>query len=256
MKDEKNSPKFRGGKSLVSITLTLVVIGIIFVLLYAYMGILPIPDFLGQLFDSSVRDDLDSDQNNQQLPDAIESEEKQYLDVYFHLTDREIFENLAEPTAYERSMRIIRTYGGVYNSERFQIVKSGDSFRAESKTKTVICDGETVYVKGGAYVNRLDADDFDLYEEVGIHSAEQLLEMVRNEQATFTVDRDAKIITVTTVENVEKIKSTFEISIENGIVTTEYSYQDGVQYRLVVTDSVVMISEDQIDKNQFIIPNT
>ena len=53
-----------------------------------------------------------------------------------------------------------------------------------------------------------------------------------------------------------KFLSTFEISIENGIVTTEYSYQDGVQYRLVVTDSVVMISDDQIDKNQFIIPNT
>ncbi len=255
MKDEKKTTKFHGGKSLVSITLTLTVVGVIFLLLFLYTGILPVPAFVSRLFGGSEGEDKDTIHNTNQLPYTVESTENEYIDVYFNLTDREIFENLAEPEAYIRSFRIIRTHGGLYNSEKCQITKKGNAFRVESKTKTIICDGETLYVEGGAYQNWDKANPYSLYEKVGIASASQLLEMVRMEQASFTVNRDAKTITVTTVESEEKIQSIFVIAIESGIVITEQSYVDGNQYRIVVTDSLELYSESQMDAKLFVIPS-
>lgn len=174
-------------------------------------------------------------------------------DIFAEKNTDDPFSLIIEIMSYKREFRIISIYNNEYSVEKYTLIKKDDSFRVTSDSKTVICDGERLYIENPAGYITTDAAVNSMYSEIGITPLSLIIE--KSDQASIKISDDGKYLTVILDADDYGISYEYKISVESGIVTEEHSYMDGELFRSVVTDSYDIFSTDISDSGLFRIPS-
>jgi len=169
--------------------------------------------------------------------------------------DENLIDYVSEKDSYQRQIRVVQSYEGKSSSVYYTITRSEQSFRIESDNLLIISDGTDVYKNYGTAIQRQKADTFSYYEDIGLTSLNDIREMIRdkeNFESTVDISADKRRITVIVKDSSRDLLMEFEIALESGLVTKERFYHDGVFYRNVVTESVLLTA--QTSSETFLIP--
>lgn len=259
--NEKHIPaKYRGTKITSGVVIAAVVtlIFLLFLLLMMKLGVIEPPEFLQPVFgtvSSSVQTG-EGENRRSVIPDfsadAAASEETYHS---FPQDARETLASLTEPDAYVREFRVINSYDGEADSQKYVLTVSGNRYRLESDFKTVICDGTTSCTITGTYRTGLNNTVFTPEFEVGITSLADVKAAAEKGSVTYPDRTRADKTLLITAEDAESgILSEYAVSLETGVVLTERSYLGGEMYRAVVTDSVDIFAADSLPDDFFEIP--
>jgi len=257
--NDKHIPvKYRGKRITTGVVVTVVAVLVLVLLLLVLMktGVILPPAFLQSVFGSGDSAEPDSGTVQSVIPDF--SADSVLAGEHYHtfpVDPRETLAVLNEADAYVREFRVINSYGGETDLQKYTLTVSGDRCRIESDFKTVLCDGTTTYTVTGTYRTQLNNTVFTPEYEIGITSLEDVKTAAEKGSVTYSkAPRNDKSLTVTAEDAESGILSEYIVSIETGVVTGEYSYIGGELYRAVVTDSLDVFAADDLPDNYFEIP--
>lgn len=202
-----------------------------------------------------------SDQNNEDkdilYSDGMISDmqitQSDMTNIFADMNSEDQLSLLIEINSYKREFRIIGIHGSEYSVEKYSLIKKDDSFRVISDSKTVICDGERLYIEYPTGYITTTAAENSMYSEIGITSLSWIKEKL--DQADVIISDNGKYMVVTLDADESGISYEYKISIESGIVTEESSYIDGELFRSVLTDSYDIFSPEIYDSSLFQIPS-
>jgi hypothetical protein len=232
LKKKTNRNKTR---SLIIISVAAVILILFSVLIGICIANDRIPEFIRIIFGMSREENTET--ATAAIPDIVSDngEEEQY--AYFDLSAEEMFSLLHENESYCRRLRIISSYESERNVASYTITVKGNTFKSECASSTMIGSGDELYISSpaGEFITSVSTD---VYSEVGIVSLEEVKNSIEGNNYKLSFGTDKRSIKVILYDENGIPTDEFEISTENGIVTTEYHYNNGVIYRAVVTDSI------------------
>lgn len=217
------------------------------------------------IFEGSVFDKLfGTDQNDTEdepshlIPEMTSESDSGGQDFYYIGNTSDPLADVKEQETYVRTMRMLTSYSENRNAESVTITKHGEKYKAESESRIVIYDGETLYINYGSEVLKKTADTSTYYEEIGMTSLDEVRAMMQDAEkysSSFKSSADGRFIEVTVndLEN-EGLSMKFEISIESGFVISERLYLNDVVYRTVLTETYDLSADDRISDDTFRIP--
>lgn len=176
---------------------------------------------------------------------------------YYESDQNDPLADVVEQNSYIRTARIVVSHEDTIGSERITVTKQGEKYKAESDSRMMIFDGETLYVSCSAYSLSTQTDSSSYYHETGMTSVDDIRAMIadsENYSSSYQVSEDGKIISVSINDLADEndLQMEFDISLEGGIVTYERFYIDETIYRTVVTDTFELT--ENIADNAFDIP--
>jgi len=259
-RDDNPMPaKYRGNRltSGVILTAVIVLIAVLFLLFLMKLGVIGVPAFLDTVFGDfgeSETVEAQPETGAGALPDfsaaSVHAADHYYR---FSVDPRETLAALTEWESYVREFRVINSYNDETNSHRYTLTVRGDCFRLESDSKTILCDGTTLYTITATYRTPLNGTVFTLENEIGITPLSEVKTIAEKGSVTYPMGDDKHLLIV--AEDAELgILSEYLVSVETGIVMSERSYIGGVLYRAVVTDSVDVFAADDLPEDYFAIP--
>lgn len=201
-----------------------------------------VPEFLRIIFRINTGGDeaeIDGD-----IPDILHDTTLENVS-YFDYSAEEILTALSEATSYKRRIRIISSYGETRDVENYRLSVDGKSFRAVGESSEIVYDGENLYMKNGLSEAVVKADT-DVYSEIGFTSLGEVKQLLNDNKHKLSYGTNERTIKAVLYNDDGNIGSEYEISLENGLVVTEYHYRSGEIYRAVVTDSVTEYNGEEI----------
>jgi len=256
--DKRIPAKYRGVKIATGVVATVVSVFVFGLLLLVPMktGMLSPPAFLQSFFGSGASAEPDVGTEQSVIPDF--SADSVLAGEHYHtfpVDPRETLAALTETESYVREFRVINSYGGETDLQKYSLTVSGDRCRLESDFKTVLCDGTSTYTVTGTYRTQLNDTVFTPEYEIGITSLADVKAAAEKGSVTWSKrPKDDKTLTITAEDAESGILSEYIVSIETGVVITEYSYIGGELYRAVVTDSLDVFAADDLPDDYFEIP--
>lgn len=192
------------------------------------------PEFIRVIF--GIKQEEETEVTHASVPDISPNTYEEKVS-YFDYTAEEMLSSLKERESYHRALRIISSYEDKRNVTSYSIDVNGKTFKAENPSSTVTYDGEQLYVHSSIaeFTSQVSTD---VYSEVGITSLEELMVLLGESEHKLSYGNDKRTIKIILYDDSGKPTAEYEVSIENGIVITEYHYRNGEIYRAVVTDSV------------------
>ena len=255
--DMRTPAKYRGVRitSGVVLAAVIVLIAVLLVLLLTKTGVIP-PSFLHSLLGNGEAAEQTEEVGTSVLPDFSADSAAAVEHYYtFSVDPRETLAALTERDSYVREFRVINSYGGEADSQKYTLTVSGDRCRLESDFKTVLCDGTTTCTITDTYRTKLDGTVFTPENEIGITSLEDVKAMAEKGSVTYPSRSSDNKTLLIVAENAESgILYEFAVSVETGIVMAERSYIGGEMYRAVITDSVDIFGADFLPDSYFEIP--
>ncbi len=254
MKKNENAP--RGGEERSTVRRVLIsVIGILVLLallvLGAYLlhraGYVTISFFKGDATPGGT------DGNTVEAIGEIDAADGGRSDWFFDMSLENLRETMAERQNYVRSFRIVYSSGGLYRVEQLRLTRRGNCFRAESEERLLISDGERLYRKIGREESVVPASETSMYDELGITSAESLLQDGASDE--LSLSDDGKKINIRVYDDGYGMSGEYVLSVETGVVLTETNRLDGQTVRSVTTDYVDVLGADELPEDTFRIPN-
>ncbi len=257
--NEKRMPvKYRGVKitSGFVITAVAVLICCLFLLFLMKIGVIASPVFLQPLFGSASAEVQSGEVRKSAIPDfsadAVSEEEFYHT---FPPDARKTLEALTEPESYVREFRVINSYGGETDLQKYTLTVRGDCRRLESDFKTVICDGTNICTITETYRTLLNNTVFTPENEIGITTLADIKAAAEKGSVAYPDRTRAEKTLLVTAEDAESgILSEYVISLETGVVMAERSYLRGEMYRAVVTDAVDIFAAEDLPDDFFRIP--
>lgn len=258
---EKHTPgKYRGTKitSGVVISAVTVLILVLFLLLLMKLAILPTPSFLQTVLGTGSVSEQTGEVRKSAIPDfsadAAAEEESYYT---FPLDARELLAELTEPESYVREFRVINSYGGEADIQKYTLTVDGSRYRLESDFKNVICDGTTIATVTETYRTILNGTVFTAENEIGITPLSEVKAAAEKGSVTYSRRQSEDKTLLVVAEDAETgILAEYAVSIETGLVVTERSYIHGEMYRAVVTDALDIFAANDLPEEYFKIPGT
>ncbi len=257
--DHPTPAKYHGNRMTSGVILAAAVILIAALLLLFLMkiGVIGVPAFLDTVFgDFSESEDSGAAlvTGDSVLPEfaagSVHAGDHYY---HFSVDPRETLASLTEWDSYVRDFRVINSYNGETDSRRYVLTVSGDRFRLESDSKTILCDGTATYTITATYRTPLDGTVFTLENEVGITPLSEIKTIAEKGSVTYPMGDDKHLMIVS--EDAELgVLSEYLVSVETGIVMSERSYIGGTLYRAVVTDEVDVFAADDLPEQYFSVP--
>lgn len=198
------------------------------------------------------------DESAAAIPEMNGNNESEGQNFYYETNAENPIADVKEQESYIRTFRILTVYGENRNIESVTVTKYGEKYKAESDSRVIIYDGETLYISHGAEILKTTQEKSTYFEETGATSLEEIRTMANDKESYktgFSVSTDGRLIEAV-VEDLthEGLKMEFEISLESGIVLSERSYLNDSVYRTVFTESFDLLSEDELAENIFRIP--
>ncbi len=257
--NEKRTPaKYRGVKitSGFVITAVTVLIFVLFLLLMMKLGVVTPPPFLQSVFGTVPNSEQTGEIRKSVIPDfSADAAEEEEIYHTFPVDARETLAVLKEPESYVREFRVINSYGGEADIQKYILTVRGNRYRLESDFKTVLCDGTTICTITGTYRTALDNTVFTPEYEIGITSLADVKAAAEKGSVTYPDRTRADKTLLVTAEDAESgILSEYVVSLETGVVMAERSYIGGEMYRAVVTDAVDIFAADNLPDDFFEIP--
>ncbi len=258
-RDDNPMPaKYRGNRmtSGVIFAAAVVLIAALLLLFLMKLGVIGVPSFLDAVFGDFVEGEtVESAETGDRVLPEFAAGSVHAADHYyrFSVDPRETLASLTEWGAYVREFRVINSYNEETDSRRYVLTVSGDRFRLESDSKTILCDGTTTYTITATYRTPLDGTVFALENEIGITPLSEIKTIAEKGSVTYPTGDDKHLLIVS--EDAELgILSEYLISVETGIVMSERSYIGGTLYRAVVTDTVDVFAADDLSEQYFTVP--
>lgn len=169
---------------------------------------------------------------------------------------KDLLDLVEEHQSYRREFRVISISNDEYSVEKYSVVKHEKRFKAESDSKTIISDGEKLYVSYSEDYIVTSAEENSIYNEIGITSLESIKKLMEYSNYEFEFENNGKTILLKFPQDNAGFMEEYRISVETGIVIEEYSYLNGNIYRSVVTDYFDILSDENADDSLFLIPAT
>ena len=256
-RDDNSMPaKYRGNRvtSGVILAASVILIAVLLLLFLMKLGVIGVPAFLVTMFGENETAAAETEPGTSILPEfaagSVHADDHYYR---FSVDPRETLAALTEWESYVREFRVINSYNEETDSRRYVLTVSGDCFRLESDSKTILCDGTTLYTITATYRTPLNGTVFTLENEIGITPLSEVKTIAEKGSVTYPMGDDKHLLIV--AEDAELgILSEYLVSVETGIVMSERSYIGGVLYRAVVTDSVDVFAADDLPEDYFAIP--
>lgn len=227
---------------------------IVVVLIFLFFfNIIKIPDFILNLFNADNDSDV-SEKYEYEIIDDIK--ENNMTDIIYETHNEsayKVLSSLEESESYTRKVRMFFFYGEDTSVTRANITKNGDCFRVETDSRTVIYDGEILYIKEPTY-SLTERGSFNIWNEVGTTPLSYIKENANKASVSYKTSVNPKIITAVIRNEEQKMYSEYEISTETGIVITEKSYFNNLLYRVVMTDTIDAFKNFDDEENLFVIP--
>ncbi len=200
-----------------------------------------IPEFIRVIF--GINQTENTDTASVTIPDMVSDNGADEKYTYFDLSAEEMFDMMRDNESYRRKLRIISSYENERVVTSYTITVKGKTFKSEGTSEMMIGDGDKLYIS--SQIGDFTADAVtDVYSEIGIVSIDNVRNMIDGRKYKLSYGSDQRSIKVILYDESGVPTDEFEISIENGIVTTEYHYNNGVIYRAVVTDSITEYDGD------------
>ena len=255
--DKRIPGKYHGTKStsgFVIASITVLLAGLMLLFLMKD-GKIPVPAFLAELFGTAGTSEQE-DVRQSVIPDfSSEPSEDGELYYSFPMDAREMLASLEERDAYVREFRVINSYNGETDIQKYTLTVNGNRRRLESDFKTVLCDGTSTWTITETYRAKVSDTVFTPEYEIGITSLQDVKTAAERGSVTYSnrtyADKKLRIV----AEDAESgILDEYIVSIETGIVIEERSYIAGEMYRAVITDAVDVFAADDLPEDYFEIP--
>ena len=233
MNKKPSRPNRLNRRSLIILASAVVVISAVLLIVSIVKGA-GMPEFVRVIF--GIKQEEETEVNRTSVPDISPNKGEEKL-AYFDYSAEEMLSSLKEKESYHRTLRIISSYEDKRNVTSYSINVNGKAFKAENPSSTISYDGEQLYVRSSVaeFTSQVSTD---VYSEVGITSLEELMVLLGENEHKLSYGNDRRTIKTILYDENGKPTAEYEVSIENGIVITEYHYRNGEIYRAVVTDSV------------------
>lgn len=233
MNKKSSRPNRLNRRSLIILASAVVVISAVLLIVSIVKGA-GMPEFVRVIF--GIKQEEETEVTRTSVPDISPNTDEEKLS-YFDYSAEEMLSSLKEKESYHRTLRIISSYEDKRNVTSYSIDVNGKAFKAESPSSTVTYDGEMLHVRSSVaeFTSQISTD---VYSEVGITSLEELMVLLGENEHKLSYGNDKRTIKTILYDENGKPTAEYEVSIENGIVITEYHYRNGEIYRAVVTDSV------------------
>ena len=259
-REKHTSGKYRGTKITSGFVIAAVIVLILalFLLLLMKLAVLPVPSFLQSVLGTAPVSEQTGEIRKSVIPDlsadAAAEEESYYT---FPPDAREVLAGLTEPEAYIREFRVINSYGGETDIQKYTLTVNGSRYRLESDFKNVICDGTTVSTITETYRTVLNGTVFTAENEIGITPLSEVKAAAEKGSVEYSRRaREDRTLLVVAEDAETGILSEYAVSIETGLVITERSYIHGEMYRAVVTDAADIFAANDLPEDYFKIPGT
>ena len=243
MKDENNN----SGKSRRNIFIIILIILasaiILTIVFFSFKsGIIQIPGFVKTIFGINGSKDEYKTEIYNDIPE-ITPDNELINESYLNIEAAQALEILQESDSYKRTIRIIYLYENERNVIKYTISKDGGMFTAESNKKTIRCDGDLIKISMPVGEFTYETTEADLYEEIGITSLSEIKADLSRYNHEIKLSDNKKYIRASILNESGNITAEYDISTEYGLVVSEYHYEDGELYRLVVTDSITYLDD-------------
>lgn len=193
------------------------------------------------------------------IPDMMTEYGDEKHSIYYESNNDNPLADIHEHDIYTRTVRIITSYGGTNDSERFTITRQKQKYKAESDSRILVYDGETLYINYGTHILNTKTDNSTYYEEIGLTSLEDIRSMAQDAEhysVVFEVSDDPRIINASIQDNTHmEIRMEFRISLESGLVFSERFYINDAAYRTVLTESFELAAFETFSEDYFRIPD-
>ena len=257
--NEKRTPaQYRGAKitsGVVVTVVTLLIFGLLMLLLMK-IGVIQPPAFLQSMLGTGEAAEQTTEVGQIGIPDF--SADSSLAAEHYHtfpVDPRETLASLTERDSYVREFRVINSYGGMADIQKYTLAVRGDRCRLESDFKTVLSDGTETWTITETYRTKLDGTVFTPENEIGITSLQDV--KAAAEKGSVTYPRrggDDKMLFIVAEDAESGILYEYTVSLESGIVMSERSYIGGELYRAVVTDRVDVFAAEDLPDDYFEIP--
>ena len=156
----------------------------------------------------------------------------------------------------------IRNYSGVVlntdsyidsTTSAYNITSVGEKFYLTDGRRTVIYNGETLYIRTSLYELKQKTDKASLSSELGVISFDELVERVNDRSGEAVVSVDGKTIYVTFDDG--KTREEYSVDAVNGVITKYSAFRDGVRIRSYMLLEVTPITNEILNENYFKIPD-
>ena len=233
MNKKSSRPNRLNRRSLIILASAVVLISAVLLIVSIVKGA-GMPEFVRVIF--GIKQEEETEVTRTSVPDISPNTDEEKLS-YFDYSAEEMLSSLKEKESYHRTLRIISSFEDKRNVTSYSIDVNGKTFKAESPSSTVTYDGEMLHVRSSVaeFTSQVSTD---VYSEVGITSLEELMVLLGENEHKLSYGNDRRTIKTILYDENGKPTAEYEVSIENGIVITEYHYKNGEIYRAVVTDSV------------------
>lgn len=193
------------------------------------------------------------------IPDMTTEYGEEKLTIYYESNTADPLADIREHDLYTRTVRIITSYGGTNDSERFTVTRQKQKYKAESDSRILVYDGETLYINYGTHTLTTKTENSTYYEEIGLTSLEDIRSMSQDTEhysAVFEVSDDPKVINASIQDNTHgEIRMEFRISLESGLVLSERFYLNDAAYRTVLTESFELAAYESFGDDHFRTPD-
>lgn len=235
---------------LTSILLFSIIVVLIF--LFAF-GVISVPDYITSIFSENGGSGDTTEYGSCDISDIKGSAQSSIVYEQHAENAYDVLMSLSESEAYRRVIRTIHSLNGETSVENATIIQNRDRFRIETAYKTVIFDGEKLYINEPTYTMTMSGV-FDIYSEIGITPLSYVKENATADNVMFKDSDNKKKITVIIHSDSTPTHTEYEISVENGLVLAERSYYLGEVYRSLVTDKIEIMEHIPPDDELFEIP--
>ena len=243
IKDDKK--RIRRLNSLSVIVTAVIIILTVAVILGVKTGVFKTA--LNELFNKSDP----AGENTEDLP-LIDRESPESQSVYYENDTEDLFSSINNIDAYRQTICI--THSDSDEEERITVTKSGEKCKIESDIRTIIYNGDILYVKIGEFSNKSEKKDFDLSSELGITPIDEIIGLSKRSVAKCSISKNGKIINVEHMgEN--GITSQFSIDVETGLVIYECLYYSGTAYKTVYSEAIDIFGADGLPDDFWKIPD-
>ncbi len=236
------------------ITAATILIFVLLMLVLMKLDVIAVPSFLQVFIGGGETTDNKVESTENTIPD-FGSDAISVENIYHQFEDdpKKFLESVRESEAYVREFRVINSYADKIDIRRYTLTVSGDQYRLESDNKTVICDGKNACTITETYRTDIIDTAFTKESEAGITPLEEVKAAAEEGNVSINSSNEKNLLILSDDEE-SGITSEYIVSIETGIVVSERSYINGVSYRIVITDSVSLLTKDTLPEDYFQIP--
>jgi len=257
IEDKENQP-VKKKENLPQIAVVAAIIFVCVLIMAVLFWVFDVPARLIGVFDNNDANADNAIDNKGGVPNIIYDSQISGNDIVYGQYDINPYDLLVamnERTSYVQTIRVTTSLLGNKATEIIKITRLGDCYRIENDSRLLIFDGEKLYIEDSLGKIITDNSDFSLELETGLTSLETIKKNVAPDKVIYNISDNERLLIASIPYEENNLVKEYAISLETGVVVSEKTtYNRGVVYRTVETDSIDIFAADNLSDDCFAIP--